>query len=62
MACAGGGTLNSASALLRMLVVDDEPAIQRFLRTSLAARGYRLIQAEDGEPALEALFRGCGPA
>ena len=40
-----------------MLVVDDEPAIRRFLRTSLDAQGYQVIEAEDGEQALEAMRR-----
>ncbi len=47
----------SARAPLRMLVVDDEPAIRRFLRTSLAAQGHQVIEVEDGEPALEAMRR-----
>jgi two-component system KDP operon response regulator KdpE len=40
-----------------MLVVDDEPAIRRFLRTSLVAQGHQVIEVEDGEPALEAMRR-----
>jgi two-component system KDP operon response regulator KdpE len=42
---------------LRILVVDDEPAIRRFLRTSLGAQGYLVTEAEDGTTALEALRR-----
>ncbi len=40
-----------------ILVVDDEPAIRRFLRTSLSAEGYRVEEAEDGAAALVALKR-----
>jgi two-component system, OmpR family, KDP operon response regulator KdpE len=40
------------AAPLRVLVVDDEPAIRRFLRTSLRAEGYDLVEAETGEAAL----------
>jgi two-component system KDP operon response regulator KdpE len=40
---------------LRVLVVDDEPAIRRFLRTSLRAEGYDPVEAETGEAALAAL-------
>ena len=47
----------SARTPLRMLVVDDEPAIRRFLRTSLTAQGHQVIEVEDGEPALEAMRR-----
>jgi two-component system, OmpR family, KDP operon response regulator KdpE len=41
---------------LRILVVDDEPAIRRFLRASLGAQGYQVIEAQTGRGALE-LFR-----
>lgn len=40
-----------------MLVVDDEPAIRRFLRTSLRAEGYETIEAETGEAALAEIRR-----
>ncbi len=40
-----------------ILVVDDEPAIRRFLRTSLTAEGYQVLEAEDGDDALAALKR-----
>jgi two-component system, OmpR family, KDP operon response regulator KdpE len=36
-------------------VVDDEPPIRRFLRTSLGAVGNRVVTAEDGAAALAAL-------
>jgi two-component system KDP operon response regulator KdpE len=45
------------SAPLRVLVVDDEPAIRRFLRTSLGAQGHRIFEAEDGKAALESFRR-----
>ena len=35
-----------------VLVVDDEPPIRRFLRTTLGAQGYRVIEAESGAAAL----------
>jgi len=35
----------------RVLVVDDEPPIRRFLRTSLSSQGYQVIEAEDGSSA-----------
>jgi NAD(P)-dependent dehydrogenase (short-subunit alcohol dehydrogenase family) len=37
---------------LTVLVVDDEPPSHRFLRTSLAASGYRIVEAEDAAGAL----------
>ncbi len=36
----------------RILVVDDDRAIRRFLRTSLAAHGYMVLETETGEQAL----------
>jgi len=42
---------------LRILVVDDEPPIRRFLRTALTAQDYRVEEAADGESALDFLKR-----
>ena len=42
---------------LRILIVDDEPPIRRFLRTALAAQDYRVEEAGDGEAALDFLKR-----
>ncbi|MGV1831815.1 response regulator [Agrobacterium vitis] len=36
----------------RILVVDDEPQILRFLRPALAAAGYEVIEADTGKQAL----------
>jgi two-component system KDP operon response regulator KdpE len=41
--------------LARILVVDDEPQIRRFLRTSLDAHGYEVVEAQDGKEALKRL-------
>src|SRR5438093_12609275 len=35
-----------------MLVIEDELPIRRFLRASLAAEGYRLVEAESGQQGL----------
>jgi two-component system KDP operon response regulator KdpE len=40
-----------------VLVVDDEPAIRRLLRTSLTAQGYDVIEAATGRDALTAIAR-----
>ncbi len=37
----------------RILVVDDDRAIRRFLRTSLTAHGYVVFEAETGQQALQ---------
>jgi two-component system KDP operon response regulator KdpE len=39
----------------RVLVVDDEPAIRRFLRVSLSAHGYVVFEADNGQAALSAI-------
>jgi len=39
----------------RVLVVDDEPAIRRFLRVSLSAHGYAVFEADSGQAALSAV-------
>jgi two-component system, OmpR family, KDP operon response regulator KdpE len=41
--------MNSAN----ILVVDDEPQIRRVLRSTLAFRGYELVEAASGEEAVE---------
>ena len=46
------------AAPVKVLVVDDEPAIRRFLRTSLSAQGYDVAEAENGGRALDMLRRG----
>jgi two-component system KDP operon response regulator KdpE len=43
---------------LRILVVDDEPAIVRFLRTGLSGHGFSVLTAATGRAALELLDRG----
>lgn len=39
---------------LRILIVDDEKAIRRFLRAALSSHGYQVIEAENGQAALTA--------
>jgi len=41
---------------LRVLVVDDERAIRRFLRASLGAQGYTVYEASGGREALSAVI------
>jgi two-component system KDP operon response regulator KdpE len=35
-----------------VLIIDDEPPIRRFLRASLTAEGYGVVEADSGEPGL----------
>jgi two-component system, OmpR family, KDP operon response regulator KdpE len=37
----------------RIIVVDDQPKIRRFMRTTLVAEGYEVDEAKTGEEALE---------
>lgn len=36
----------------KILIVDDEPQIRRFLRASLTAHDYQVVEAEDGKSAV----------
>jgi two-component system KDP operon response regulator KdpE len=40
----------------RLLIVDDERAIRRFLTTALAAHGYQIFEATNGQEALTAVI------
>lgn len=42
----------------RILVVDDEPAMRRLLRTGLATQDYEVVEAPDGTAALAVLADG----
>ena len=39
----------------RVLVVDDEASIRKFVRSSLQQEGYDSVEASDGEQALQAM-------
>jgi two-component system KDP operon response regulator KdpE len=45
----------AVTAPARILVVDDEPQIRKFLDISLRAQGYRVETADNGESGLQAL-------
>src|SRR5258708_12640100 len=40
-----------------ILVVDDEPQIRRVLRATLSSSGYDVIEAKDGQEAVEMVIR-----
>lgn len=45
--------MSASAKSLRVLIVDDEPPIRRFLRTSLASQKYLIEEAVDGQSALD---------
>lgn len=45
-----------SSRLVKVLVVDDDPAMRNTLRGSLKARGYFITEARTGEQALEEMM------
>ena len=51
--CAAAGGCGMTKAKLRVLVVDDEVAIQRFLQVALNGQGFQVIVAATGEDALQ---------
>jgi two-component system KDP operon response regulator KdpE len=51
---------DALSAGVRVLIVDDERAIRRFLQVSLKAHGHTVFEATNGQEALEAVVT-CRP-
>jgi two-component system KDP operon response regulator KdpE len=49
--------MTAGSLPTKVLVVDDEPPIRRFLRTSLTAQGYEVVEADTAKEALGQLAR-----
>lgn len=41
--------------MIRILIIDDEPQIRRFLSISLESQGYQIIEADSGRKGLEQL-------
>lgn len=47
--------------MAQLLVVDDEPQIRLVARLQLERAGYHVVEAEDGERALDLLLEGIDP-
>lgn len=45
----------------RVLIVDDEPSIRTVVGMTLKRAGYDVLEAEDGEKAIEAINAGENP-
>ena len=39
--------------MLTVLIVEDEPAIRKMLRTSLTTKGYKIVEAKNERDALK---------
>jgi two-component system, OmpR family, KDP operon response regulator KdpE len=50
--------MTSDARPLRILIVDDEPAILRFLRVGLTSQGYIVTEVPDGRGAFDSVRRG----
>ena len=42
----------------RVMVVDDEPEVRKLVRLVLSKAGYQVLEAEDGEKAIETINTG----
>lgn len=49
--------MSTGTAPVRILAVDDEPAILRFLRAGLGSQGYTVIEAATGQAAVGAVLQ-----
>ena len=61
MSEATGGMFSGHTSNGRVLVVDDEPDIRKVVKMALTKAGYDVIEAEDGEKAIEAIQEGENP-
>src|ERR1700690_2446081 len=50
-----GSSVTASSRPIHVLVVDDEPALRKVFRTSLAASGFVIEEARSGEEAVDLL-------
>lgn len=48
-------------SLSRILVVDDEPDVRKSVRLTLTRAGYEVVEAEDGEQAIQVMKFGDNP-
>jgi len=44
-----------------ILIAEDEPAVRKLLQAALGAKGYRVLQAENGQAALRVCRDHAGP-
>jgi len=56
-----GGMFSGHTSNGRVLVVDDEPDIRKVIGMTLTRAGYDVIEAEDGERAIQVINEGENP-
>jgi two-component system chemotaxis response regulator CheY len=61
MSGATGAMFSGHTTNGRVLVVDDEPDVRKVVKRILTKAGYDVIEAEDGEKAIEAINEGENP-
>ena len=61
MSGATGAMFSGHTTNGRVLVVDDEPDVRNVVKRILTKAGYDVIEAEDGEKAIEAINEGENP-
>ena len=61
MSEATGAMFSGHTSNGRVLVVDDEPDVRKVIKRILTKAGYDVIEAEDGEQAIEAINEGENP-
>jgi two-component system chemotaxis response regulator CheY len=61
MSEATGAMFSGHTSNGRVLVVDDEPDVRNVIKRILTKAGYDVIEAEDGEKAIEAINEGENP-
>ncbi len=61
MSEATGAMFSGHTSNGRVLVVEDEPDVRRVIKRILTKAGYDVIEAEDGEKAIEAINEGENP-
>ncbi len=61
MSEAKGAMFSGHTSNGRVLVVDDEPDVRKVVKMTLTKAGYDVIEAEDGEKAIEAIKKGDNP-
>ena len=61
MSEATGAMFSGHTSNGRVLVVDDEPDVRKVIKRILTKAGYDVIEAEDGEKAIEVINEGENP-